>query len=70
MDDPTPATASAVIAALRAREYTPRQVGIMRLSLFGSVARNEAGPESDIDLAAEFNPAAKMDLIRLVRLER
>jgi predicted nucleotidyltransferase len=70
MDDPTPATASAVIAALRAREYTLRQVGIMRLSLFGSVARNEAGPESDIDLAAEFNPAAKMDLIRPVRLER
>jgi predicted nucleotidyltransferase len=47
-----------------------RQAGITRLSLFGSVARNEAGPDSDIDLAAEFDPAAKISLLDLVRLER
>ena len=28
---------------------------ISSLSLFGSVARNEAGPESDVDLLVEFN---------------
>jgi len=44
--------------------------GIRALSLFGSVARGDAGPDSDIDLAAEFDPAARMDLIRLVGLER
>jgi predicted nucleotidyltransferase len=38
--------------------------------LFGSIARGDAEPDSDVDLAAEFDPAANMDLIRLVGLER
>jgi len=29
-------------------------LGIRSLSLFGSVARDEAGPESDVDLLVEF----------------
>lgn len=29
--------------------------GVSRLSLFGSVARDEAGPESDVDLLVEFS---------------
>ena len=28
--------------------------GVVRLGIFGSVARNEAGLESDVDLVAEF----------------
>ena len=28
--------------------------GVKSLSLFGSVARDEAGPESDVDVLAEF----------------
>jgi uncharacterized protein len=47
-----------------------RKAGIRRLSLFGSVARGDADVESDIDLAVEFDPAAEMDLIRMVALER
>jgi predicted nucleotidyltransferase len=62
--------AETVIAALRAREAELRAEGIRRLSLFGSVARGDAAGTSDIDLAAEFDPAARMDLIRLVGLER
>ncbi len=57
-----------VIATLRAHEPELRQAGIRRLSLFGSVARGEAEAESDVDLAVEFDPAAEMDLIRLVAL--
>jgi uncharacterized protein len=70
MYDSIAVTASDVVATLRAREPALRHAGITRLSLFGSVARNEADPGSDIDLAAEFDPAAKMDLIRLVGLEQ
>jgi uncharacterized protein len=70
MDQPSPMAASDVIDTLRAHQRALQQAGITRLSLFGSVARNEAGPNSDIDLAAEFDPAAKMDLIRLIGLER
>ena len=38
-------------------------------SLFGSVARGETGMDSDIDLAAEFDPAARMDLLQLSAVE-
>lgn len=70
MNDSIAVTASDIVAILRAREPALRQAGITHLSLFGSVARNEAGPGSDIDLAAEFDSAAKMDLIRLIGLEQ
>ena len=59
-----------VIATLRAHEADLRQAGIRHLSVFGSVARGNAEADSDVDLAAEFDPAAEMDLIRLVALER
>lgn len=66
----TTGLAERVIATLRAHEAELRQAGIRRLSLFGSVARGDATADSDIDLAAEFDPAAEMDLVRLVALER
>jgi uncharacterized protein len=62
--------AERVITTLRAHEVELRRAGIRHLSLFGSVARGDAAEDSDIDLAAEFDPAAEMDLIRLVALER
>ena len=34
--------------------------GIARLDLFGSVARGEAGPASDIDLLYELKPGARL----------
>jgi hypothetical protein len=43
-----------VIASLRANERQLKEAGIVRLSLFGSTARNEAGPDSDVDLLALF----------------
>lgn len=36
-------------------EETLRAYSVSRLSLFGSVARDEAGPESDVDLLVEFD---------------
>ena len=65
-----PDLAEHVIATLRAHEPELRQAGIRRLALFGSVARGDAEADSDVDLVAEFDPAAGMDLIRLVGLER
>jgi predicted nucleotidyltransferase len=70
MSTTTTLLADQVIATLRAHEAELRGAGIRRLSLFGSVARGDAVAESDIDLAAEFDPAARMDLIQLVGLER
>ena len=41
-----------------------RRHGIIRLSLFGSVLREDFGPESDIDVLVEF-PAATPSLLEL-----
>jgi uncharacterized protein len=59
-----------VIATLRAHEAELRCAGIRHLSLFGSVARGDPEAGSDVDLAVEFDPAARMDLFRLTALER
>lgn len=47
---------TAILEALRTRQRELRQYGVRRLGLFGSFVRNEAGPDSDIDLLVEFEP--------------
>lgn len=41
---------------------------VQRLELFGSVAHDEATPESDIDVMVTFEPDAKIDLFDLGQL--
>ena len=43
------------------REYCAEQP-IQRLSVFGSAARDELRPESDIDLLVEYEPDARIGL--------
>lgn len=62
--DETLARLKAALPDLRAR------YGVVRLGLFGSVARDEAGPDSDVDLVAEFAPDAKVGMFKLFELER
>ena len=40
-----------------------RQYRVRELSVFGSAARGEMRPDSDIDLLVEFIPEAKVDLL-------
>ena len=60
---------STVVAKLRACELELKSAGIIRLSLFGSVARGDASPQSDVDLMAEFDPDKQFSLLDMVRLE-
>ena len=39
-----------------------RKYGIQRLSLFGSVTRDDFGDDSDVDILVEFLPHAKVGL--------
>ena len=39
-----------------------RKYGVKKLSLFGSAARGEMSPQSDVDLMLEFDPASKTSL--------
>ena len=40
-----------------------RRYQVRELSLFGSAARGEMRPDSDIDLLVEFLPGAEVDLV-------
>jgi len=42
---------------------------IRRLALFGSVLRDDFGPDSDVDVLVEFEPEAKVGLLRLAGME-
>lgn len=42
---------------------------IRRLSLFGSVLRDDFAPDSDVDVLVEFEPDAHVGMIRLAGVE-
>jgi uncharacterized protein len=58
-----------VIATLRAHEPELRAAGVVRLSLFGSTARDDARADSDVDLLAAFDDARKLSLLDLIGIE-
>lgn len=47
-----------------------RRHQIRRLAIFGSVLREDFGPESDIDILVEFEPEAQVGLVALSRMQR
>lgn len=52
-------TRDEAIRWLHAVESEVRHLGVRRLALFGSVLRNEARPDSDVDVLVEFAPTEK-----------
>jgi len=46
-----------------------RRHGVRKLSLFGSVLKGTARPDSDIDLLVEFEPEARPTLLDLAAME-
>ena len=58
-----------VIGKLRAHEAELKAAGIVRLAIFGSVARGDNSPESDVDLLADFDRTKRYTLLTMGRLE-
>lgn len=55
-----------VLSALKHNNILAEQFGIKSLYLFGSTARDEARPDSDVDLLVEFNrPLGLFEFIEL-----
>jgi len=54
-----------ILAILRSHAPELQAAGIAHLRLFGSVARGDATPQSDIDLMADFAPDARVSLMTL-----
>jgi len=44
--------------------------GIQKLSFFGSVLRDDFGPDSDVDVLVEFVPGTRVGFIRLAGMEQ
>ena len=57
-----------VLARLKAHEPELRRLGVAHLSLFGSTARGDGGPASDVDLAATFDVEARVGLFRFAEI--
>ena len=55
-----------ISATLRAHEDRLRRRGVLHAALFGSVARGDAHPASDIDILVELAPDAAVDLFQYV----
>lgn len=62
-------TRAQVIAKLRDHESALHQDGIAHLRLFGSKARGDDSPESDIDLMADFDTTRRLTLYDKAGLE-
>jgi uncharacterized protein len=54
--------ASTTLNRLKSLEADLRAKGVCALYLFGSVARGEAGPDSDVDLSFDIAPDVKFSL--------
>lgn len=42
---------------------------IKKLALFGSILRDDFGPDSDVDVLVEFDPDQRVGLIKLATME-
>jgi predicted nucleotidyltransferase len=58
-----------VIARLKEAEPALRARGIRRAAVFGSVARGEERPDSDIDILVEFEPGREGTIYDYVALK-
>jgi uncharacterized protein len=59
-----------VIQTLQESQPALAQFQVSSLSVFGSMVRDEAGPDSDVDILVEFEPGAHVGLFALARLQR
>jgi hypothetical protein len=55
---------------LKDQEASLRKRGATALYLFGSTARDEARPESDVDVFIEYDPRSRFNGFDLVALKR
>lgn len=62
-------TRDEAITKLREHAAELQAGGIAHLALFGSTARNEAGPESDVDLMAEYDSSKGLSLLDICKLQ-
>jgi predicted nucleotidyltransferase len=63
-------TREETLSRLRTLEPALRKKGVYALFLFGSMARGDAGPASDIDLFFDDDPADPMSYFSVIGIEQ
>lgn len=58
------------IAVLKEQAGAVKALGATALYLFGSTARNQAKPSSDLDLFLDYDRASRFSLIQLVGIKQ
>ena len=58
-----------ILDRLRENERALRERGVMHAALFGSRARSDDRPDSDIDILVEIAPQANIDLFQYVGIK-
>jgi len=58
-----------IIARLRENEAALRKRGVRHAALFGSCARGEERPDSDVDIMVEIDPAARIGVYEYVAIK-
>ena len=59
-----------VIETLKKHRADLRRRGVLHVDLFGSVARGDDHPDSDIDIMVEIDPEAELDVYAYVALKQ
>jgi predicted nucleotidyltransferase len=62
-------TRDEIIAKLRANAAAIKAEGVTKLAIFGSRARDDARPDSDIDVLVEVAPDSSFSLLNLIGVE-
>ena len=60
---------NAVLETLRRHEEELHRMGLRHAAVFGSVARGEARPDSDIDVLVDLDPERSLGIFEYVRLK-
>ncbi len=63
-------TRDEAVGKLKSHVAAVRALGATSLYLFGSVARNEAGAASDLDLFIDYDPASRFNAFDLVDIKQ
>ena len=58
-----------IIRKLKEREIDLRAQGVTHAALFGSLARGDERPDSDIDIMIELDPAARVTMFDYVDIK-
>jgi len=58
-----------VLETLKAHETELRKLGLRHAAVFGSVARGQARPESDIDVLVDLGPELPISVFEYARLK-